>query len=61
MKEQYPTPCTEEAVAQGCTCDPEKQTNPNWTITNPKCPVHGSVEYLLWAAGQGRKRKGGRT
>lgn len=55
----YPKPGSEEAIAKGCSCDPDKQDNPNWAIVNPKCSLHGNVQYLMWATQQGRRRKTG--
>lgn len=53
----YPAPATEEAIKQGCTCDPEQQKNPNWQLVKPDCPVHGGIEYMMWYMEQ-QKRKG---
>jgi hypothetical protein len=58
-EKNYPRPGSQEAAAQGCTCDTD-QSNPNWLMVNPKCPVHGRIDYVLWQAQQGKGRKKGR-
>lgn len=53
----YPAPATEEAIKQGCTCDPEQQKNPNWQIITPKCPVHDDIEYMVWSVEQNKRKR----
>ena len=54
MRDYYPEPGSEEAVGEGCTCE-RNQTNQNWRKVNPKCPVHGGVDFMMWNAKDGGK------
>ncbi len=63
--ETIPNPSSPEAIQKGCTCDTVKNIpaapTGNWTVMDPKCPLHGGVDNLMrfmdQQKAQGKRRR----